>query len=78
MKQKKIDVADYDASGYDYEGYWKGREYEDAADNMALQTFLDDEKRKSHIKKDDIYIDIGGSYGRQFPIYEMFFKHIIL
>lgn len=76
MQEKKIDIVDYDSVQYDYEQYWKGREYEHEADMMAVHTLLEYEKK--HIKKSDVYIDIGGSYGRLVPLYQSYFNHVIL
>jgi ubiquinone/menaquinone biosynthesis C-methylase UbiE len=74
--QKSPTIADYDSSNYNYENYWKGREYEDEADRIALESLLKYEK--PHIKPDDFYIDIGGSYGREVENYAKYFNHIIL
>ena len=47
----------YDAGDYNYQDYWKGREYEDAAERMAFSRLLKG-KRFRHA------VDIGGGYGR--------------
>lgn len=72
----KPEIADYDASKYDYELYWKGRAYEDMADKIALEDLLQNHIQKG--KKEGIYIDIGGSYGREALIYAAYFEHVIL
>ncbi len=71
-------IADYDAVKYDYRTYWQGREYEDLADKIALMKLLQKASKKVDLKKDGIYIDIGGSYGREIHTYLPYAKHIIL
>ena len=61
MSKKDPIVIDY--NGYDYEEFWKnsGREYEDAADKLAIQKLLP--------KEIDSIVDIAGGYGRLAPMY---------
>lgn len=47
----------YDDPDYDYQNYWDGREYEHAAEKMALTRLLEG-KHFRHA------VDIGGGYGR--------------
>ncbi len=47
----------YDAGEYNYQDYWKGRDYEDAAERMAFAKLLKG-KRFGHA------VDVGGGYGR--------------
>ena len=55
---KKIRQADqYDDPKYNYQDYWTGREYEHAAEEMAIKRLL-----KGH--HFDHAIDVGGGYGR--------------
>ena len=74
--EKSPRIADYDSVGYDYETYWEGIEYEDIADKAALYSLL--QKAKHKITADTVYIDIGGSYGREVPILQKYFKHVIV
>ena len=61
MSKKDPIVIDY--NGYDYEKFWKdsGREYEDAADKLAIQKLLP--------KEIDSIVDVAGGYGRLAPMY---------
>ena len=54
-KKKKADQ--YDDPSHNYLHYWNGRDYEDAAERMALSRLLKDKKFKNAV-------DIGGGYGR--------------
>lgn len=54
-KTKKADH--YDDPDYDYGKYWEGREYEHAAEEMAIARLLEG-KRFHHA------VDVGGGYGR--------------
>lgn len=47
----------YDVAGYSYKEYWKGRDYEHQAEEVALRWLLKDR----HFKHG---IDLGGGYGR--------------
>lgn len=60
-KEEKHVVIDY--NGYDYEKYWKnsGRDYEDAADRMAIRRLIPKHTRS--------FVDIAGGYGRLAPEY---------
>lgn len=56
--KKVLDNAErYDNGGYNYMDYWKGRDYEDAAERMAFKKLLKG-KRFKHA------VDVGGGYGR--------------
>jgi ubiquinone/menaquinone biosynthesis C-methylase UbiE len=55
-----MDIADYDSTHYNYEQYWQGRDYEDAAERIALLKLL-----PTKIKT---FLDIGGGYGRLLPV----------
>ena len=59
----KKDVTVIDYNGYDYEEFWRnsGREYEDAADRLAIRKLLP--------KKMKSIVDIAGGYGRLAPEY---------
>src|SRR5690242_16143711 len=47
----------YDQGDFNYLHYWEGRDYEDAAERMAIQRLL----KGKHFKR---AADIGGGYGR--------------
>lgn len=51
-----MDVADYDSTHYDYQKYWDGRDYENLAEQRALDKMVP--------KKCHRFIDIGGGFGR--------------
>jgi len=54
-------ICDYEGSAYRSEFWGQGREYEDAAERVALRRLLPPSGRR--------LIDIGGGYGRLFPLY---------
>lgn len=53
----KITANQYDNDDYNYLKYWDGRDYEHAAEEMAIRKFLEG-------KKVGTAVDIGGGYGR--------------
>lgn len=56
--QKTVRKADqYDDPKYNYQDYWQGREYEHAAEELAVRRLLRG-KRFKHA------VDVGGGYGR--------------
>ncbi len=56
--KKAVRKADqYDDPKYNYQDYWAGREYEHAAEGMALKRLL----KGQHFKH---AVDVGGGYGR--------------
>lgn len=60
MNQKSIKTKianQYDNDNYNYLNYWKGRDYEHAAEEMALKRIL----KGKHFRS---AADIGGGYGR--------------
>ncbi len=64
--------AQYDT--YDYSTFWKGRDYEHAADSMVLTELL-----KKASGKNDCIIDVGGGLGRLIPYYvDLYKKSIVL
>lgn len=57
-KTKVTRKADqYDDPAYNYQDYWQGREYEHAAEEMAIKRLL----RGRHFEN---AVDVGGGYGR--------------
>ncbi|HUS26466.1 MAG TPA: class I SAM-dependent methyltransferase [Nevskiaceae bacterium] len=57
-KSKQTKKADqYDDPNYNYLHYWKGRDYEHAAEEMAIRRLL----KGKHFKH---AVDVGGGYGR--------------
>lgn len=56
--KKPVRKADqYDDPKYNYQDYWTGREYEHAAEEMAIKRLL----KGQHFKN---AVDVGGGYGR--------------
>jgi ubiquinone/menaquinone biosynthesis C-methylase UbiE len=56
--KKTVRKADqYDDPKYNYQDYWAGREYEHAAEEMAIKRMLKGKKFKHAV-------DVGGGYGR--------------
>ncbi|MBN1812620.1 MAG: class I SAM-dependent methyltransferase [Anaerolineae bacterium] len=61
MAQAMRPVCDYEGSAYRTEFWGQGREYEDGAERAALRHLLPPAGRR--------LIDVGGGYGRLFPLY---------
>jgi SAM-dependent methyltransferase len=61
MSQAARPICDYEGSAYRTEFWGQGREYEDAVERVALRHLLPPAGRR--------LIDIGGGYGRLFPLY---------
>jgi SAM-dependent methyltransferase len=61
MSQAARPICDYEGSAYRTEFWGQGREYEDAVERVALRRLLPPTGRR--------LIDIGGGYGRLFPLY---------
>lgn len=65
-------ISDYDKFDYDYQQYWKDRSYEHKSELIALRKLFN----KTF---GEVFLDIGGSYGRLVEIYyEKFETPIIL
>lgn len=58
-------------SGYNYVGYWDNRDYEHAAEEMAIRRLL----KGKHFKK---AADIGGAYGRLCPLLTEYADNVTL
>jgi len=70
--KKQIKKADqYDDPGYNYQDYWQGRDYEHAAEQMAINRLL----RGRHFAK---AVDVGGGYGRLSKFLTKFADHVTL
>ncbi len=72
-KEKKKFPNFYD--NYDYLSFWRGREYEDKADKIAVSNFLSFIKKKEDCSN---LIDIGAGPGRLIPLYEFFCQKFTL
>lgn len=70
-KTKKKVANQYDNDDYNYLKYWTGRDYENAAEEMAIKRFLRGKKFKSAA-------DIGGGYGRLCLLLEKYAKKVTL
>jgi ubiquinone/menaquinone biosynthesis C-methylase UbiE len=66
---KKADQ--YDDPDYDYSKYWEGREYEHAAEEMAIKRLLEG-KQFRHA------VDVGGGYGRLSVVLKKFAANVTL
>jgi len=62
--------APYDL--YDYQSYWKNRQYEDQSERLALSSFL---KKIGNREK---IIDLGSGFGRLTSVYLDFFEKVVL
>lgn len=70
--KKAVKRADqYDDPKYNYQDYWTGREYEDAAERMAIKRLL---KKERFAKA----VDVGGGYGRLSKYLTNFADKVIL
>jgi ubiquinone/menaquinone biosynthesis C-methylase UbiE len=70
-KAKKKAANQYDNDGYNYLKYWQGRDYENAAEEMAI-------KRLLRGKKFGQAADIGGGYGRLCVLLEKYAAKVTL
>lgn len=68
-RHKKADH--YDDPDYDYGKYWEGREYEHAAEEMAINRLLEG-KHFRHA------LDVGGGYGRLSVVLKKYAKKVTL
>lgn len=69
---KKVRKANqYDDPTYNYQDYWQGREYEHAAEEIAI-------KRLLRGKKFDHAVDVGGGYGRLSKFLTKYAKKVTL
>ena len=66
---KKADQ--YDDPKFNYQDYWAGREYEHAAEELAINRLL-------RGRKFDLAVDVGGGYGRLSKFLTKFSKKVIL
>lgn len=71
-KEQKLKKADqYDSGDYNYLDYWDGRDYEHAAEEMAIKRLL----KGRHFKN---AVDIGGGYGRLCILLEQYADKVTL
>lgn len=61
----------YDDPSYDYRQYWKGREYENDAEEIAIRRLL----RREHFRR---AIDVGGGFGRLSKLLTEFADSVLL
>ncbi len=61
----------YNDPNHNYLDYWKGREYENAAEEIAIKRFL----KGKHFKH---AVDVGGGYGRLCILYENYADKVTL
>lgn len=66
---KKADY--YDKGNYNYQDYWVGREYENAAEEMAI-------KRLLRGRKFEFAVDVGGGYGRLSKLLTKYANKVLL
>lgn len=68
-KRKKADYYDFPA--WNYKDYWIGRDYEDAAEQIAISRLL----KGKHFKN---AVDVGGGYGRLCVLLERYADNVTL
>lgn len=70
-KPSKIVANQYDGGNYNYLKYWNGRDYENAAEEIAIKRFIKG-KRFNHA------VDVGGGYGRLCLLLEKYADKVTL
>lgn len=68
-RKKSISSHFYDDEEFDYPQYWRGREYEDLAERIALKKFLSLVKKIGTGETKFRVLDIGAGYGRLADVY---------
>jgi ubiquinone/menaquinone biosynthesis C-methylase UbiE len=67
----KITANQYDNDDYNYLNYWDGRDYEHAAEEIAIRKLLEGKKVKTAV-------DIGGGYGRLCILLQQYADNVTL
>jgi SAM-dependent methyltransferase len=67
-----VQVMDYDAGGYDYRTFWHGRDFEHRTETRLLERLL------GEAGPVDWFVDLGGGFGRNVPVYQRFARHVVL
>jgi len=70
-KASKITADQYNDPTHNYLRYWDGRDYENAAENIAIRRLLEGKEFKHAV-------DIGGGYGRLCVLLEEYAKKVTL
>jgi ubiquinone/menaquinone biosynthesis C-methylase UbiE len=65
------EISNYDGDNYDYRTYWSERAYEDQAEKIVLKKLMRGHKGKR-------FIDIGGSFGRNIPLYAKKYDEFVI
>jgi SAM-dependent methyltransferase len=76
MTTEKSNGHYYDDQEFSYPEYWKGREYEDAAERVALEKLLRQVRSRYKPGKSLSVLDIGAGYGRLADVYFPFSRNI--
>src|SRR5260370_863752 len=72
MQTKQTRRADqYNDPNYNYQKYWQGREYENGAEELAINRLL-------HGKHFTEAVDVGGGYGRLSLLLTKYADHVVL
>lgn len=71
IKKQTKKADQYNDPDYNYQDYWQGREYEHAAEELAI-------KRLLRGRKFDLAVDVGGGYGRLSKFLTKYSKKVIL
>lgn len=72
MTKKQTKKADqYNDPAYNYQDYWQGRDYEHAAEELAIRRLL-------RGRKFNLGVDVGGGYGRLSKFLTKYSKKVIL
>ncbi len=65
-------VVDYDSEGYDYRGFWRGRDYERWAEARVLH------RQMARLGQPVWFADFGGGYGRNAVHYRRIADHSVI
>jgi SAM-dependent methyltransferase len=71
-----VQVMDYDAGGYDYRSFWRGRDFEHWAESRAVSRVL--ARTLAGNGPVDWFVDLGGGFGRNLFAYRPFARNTVL
>ena len=70
--ERKPAIVDYDTGGYDYRGFWQGKDYEHWSETRALRAAI------RHLGRPRWLVDFGGGFGRNAAHYRDRVDHSVL
>jgi hypothetical protein len=72
ITEPKPAIVDYDTGGYDYRGFWQGKDYEQWSETHALRVAM------RHLGRPRWLADFGGGFGRNAAHYRERVDHSVL